>query len=1067
MLLIAKPEYAEAVTALQSALRSDPSDASAWEALGASYQPQGRLTAALKAYGRALELEPSRVYSLIQSGNLHLALGTPSKALECHEKALDIDPAHPAALLGAAEALSISAGGNIHVGALTAAAIELDKATAYALQCARSHSTLVSAWKQLGDVLLLHRCAPPPDEVQGVHDEKRDVEQTPIDGKLAAWRRRLESVRGSRRAYAKALHLSPNTAPAWQDAAATFYHEAQLQRDLPTEQRHPIQAINTCSATCERLLRGALRLDPEASGLWLALGVSASDPTIKEYALSRALQLDPRSSGAWVALARLYIAAGEGHLAELCLQHGRSQDPTVAAIWEAMAALAALTPAGQNDSAEYNEHALGLGAGHEGLLGFAEAALTSGRGCEGAVYVAARKAKEMMPLDPGAANAWGLACEAKGDPLSAVKAYRDAEALLSMHGSVNGGTSGVAQHPETSNRGVSLPTAVRLNLARALASAGLAHEAVAAYEELTSRGCLQNQPHAWLSYAVALAEAGDVLRAEEVAHAVLHGASTADADVATGAVKVLMQLKCCSGQPEAAVGVLQESLPRLQTLAAGADDIEQLWLTAVAAVAVAEPGSAVDLVQKAASAAKSWALGADNDATFLGQLAGLQAAAMLAASGDAGSAAVHYANAVHTSPWAADLRIAFSGTALDASQSTGASALSLLAATPGGFAPEAPELVDAALHAAAAATVSSCIARHRARCQDLLKKAAAAVHVDPTQPQRWYCAALLATQLASTPADFKKGLSWCHGALAMHSAHSVQNGDRKVRLLVCSSECLLRSQTGDAQSALSFALAAIEAAGSDAMAAEALRQAARCHWFAGDLAAAEEHYRRAMICAGPGGTALAAYELALMLERSGRGATAADILNTEAARLSSFGTGEELLGFGKGKTRAGLGQWMLLRRALLLARIGDLDAALAAADDSQLRGTQGPERALRLLAKGALTLQQALHTAGDEEERVSLLGEARRALSEGVQLGQDGVVARALLAHVEHAGTMRKKCERVAAHAEEALKQAPRPVEGELLSLLGGLLESRALHAKAVHAAPWEQDWWGKLLTVA
>ena len=39
----------DAVKALQAALRGDPADASAWEALGAAYHMLGRLTAALKA----------------------------------------------------------------------------------------------------------------------------------------------------------------------------------------------------------------------------------------------------------------------------------------------------------------------------------------------------------------------------------------------------------------------------------------------------------------------------------------------------------------------------------------------------------------------------------------------------------------------------------------------------------------------------------------------------------------------------------------------------------------------------------------------------------------------------------------------------------------------------------------------------------------------------------------------------------------------------------------------------------------------------------------------------------
>lgn len=43
--------------------------AAAWEGLASCYQNLGRFTAALKAYTRALELQPGRPYSCIQVGS--------------------------------------------------------------------------------------------------------------------------------------------------------------------------------------------------------------------------------------------------------------------------------------------------------------------------------------------------------------------------------------------------------------------------------------------------------------------------------------------------------------------------------------------------------------------------------------------------------------------------------------------------------------------------------------------------------------------------------------------------------------------------------------------------------------------------------------------------------------------------------------------------------------------------------------------------------------------------------------------------------------------------------------
>ena len=61
-------------------------------------------------------------------------------------------------------------------------------------------------------------------------------------------------------------------------------------------------------------------------------------------------------------------------------------------------------------------------------------ALLQGRGLEGAVYAAARKAADLQPLNPAALNTLGLACEARGDFAGAVRAYQAALQLLPFAG---------------------------------------------------------------------------------------------------------------------------------------------------------------------------------------------------------------------------------------------------------------------------------------------------------------------------------------------------------------------------------------------------------------------------------------------------------------------------------------------------------------------------------------------------------------------------------------------------------------------------------------------------------
>ena len=98
--------YEEAVNHFQSALSWDPLRAELWEVLGAAYYNLGRYTAALRAFSRAVQLDPSalRLYSLTQSGAIHVIMGAHAKSLEAYSAALTMQRDYPPALLGYANA---------------------------------------------------------------------------------------------------------------------------------------------------------------------------------------------------------------------------------------------------------------------------------------------------------------------------------------------------------------------------------------------------------------------------------------------------------------------------------------------------------------------------------------------------------------------------------------------------------------------------------------------------------------------------------------------------------------------------------------------------------------------------------------------------------------------------------------------------------------------------------------------------------------------------------------------------------------------------------------------------
>jgi len=616
---------------------------------------------------------------------------------------------------------------------------------------------------------------------------------------------------------------------------------------------------------------------------------------------------------------------------------------------------------------------------------------------------------------------------------------------------------------------------VKLNLARVLSAAGMHSESVDIYNVLEQEGALLDQPRAWLSLALARAEGADVTAAEQAARSGLATAAhDADGAAAVDAVKVLVQLKCVQGQPEDAFPLLESSLPQLASLKAPGEGMKELWLVVAAAVAtIVEPEVALASLSGVISRAKVWSTSFNcDDARFISRLLGLKAQCAALHGACWGESLVIASKAVHTCPWAREARVALANASMDASQSNAESVLRIMDAEvsfPGILADEDSELLNAVLSASASAAMASCMSSCKDKVQRMLAKASAGVHLDPTEPRRWYAGALLATKaaaVAGTVSSYRKALSWCYSALAQHGAHV--DVDNSSRLLVCISECLLHLSKGKEEAqlgnnrALTSAKSALEAATSDAARAEALRQVARCYWESGDVVTASESYKKVIEGGGPSIAVLASLELAQMLERAGQCGEAIEVLRGQASRLHNAAgvavTSQNRRHF------SGLRHLVLLRCSLVLCRLGELEAARTEAESAEENAKDDASKALALVARGAACLQLALSPLSADEARNDALGEARRSLAEAVHSKQCcGVIPRTLLAYVEHAGSFRKKAERVAMHVNAVLKEASRPVNGELLLLLAVLLESRALHAKAVHSAPWQHAWWDGL----
>ena len=389
-------DHEGAVVALQTVLRAVPDSSAAWEALGAAYDALSKHSAALKAYRRAVEIESNfkhkpdggsgRVFASTQSGRIMHQMGAVSEAIAAYESALAVVPGHTAALLGLAAAelqRSYNDAAYAPGSAIASAARAADAATT-AAAAPGPDAPKRSAVKLLGDALLvIARCRDPAvamDRGGTGRSDQSNKSSSAVTRAEDAETNAVHAARRARRAYARGVHLDPNTASAWRDLAGACAAEGDAS---------PHDAKTSCRLSAERCLRGALRVDSADPATWTALGtLGGADPGAdpvrdiarRETALARAVTLDPRCAHAWTALGRLYLARADStetepgerddfiSRARRALDNARAAEPGNAHAWLGTALLHSAR-GDEGEAAGAFRMASGLGAGVEADVG--------------------------------------------------------------------------------------------------------------------------------------------------------------------------------------------------------------------------------------------------------------------------------------------------------------------------------------------------------------------------------------------------------------------------------------------------------------------------------------------------------------------------------------------------------------------------------------------------------------------------------------------------------------------------------------------------------------------------
>lgn len=479
---VQQKKWSDAVGSLQHAIRGYPTCADLWEALGLSYQQLGMLTAAIKAYARAIAVEGnSHVFPLIQSGNIFLLLGSYRKAIEQFQLGLEFAPQNLAAQYGLASAMLGMSKECRALGAFGWAANLTREASEIAFASSLLFGNVAAVWKLLGDIQVDYvHCLPWEKEGESFGNESEAFSSS-----VCSWKhQRISKAVNAKRAYQHALHLSP-----WE---ANLYKDIAISIDLINYLHGNEMSDQNSWCLAEAMALGALILESDNAELWITMGCLSKQKAIQQHAFIRALQVNGFNALAWAHLGKLYLREGQRELARQAFDHARSADPLLAISWAGMSV---------HDQCEGGKvlleafasclYAVQLMPVAEFQLGLGKLAASTGQLQSSKVLAALEQAVQRAPHCPESHNLSGLVWESRGYFLCAILSYKRARYAMQHFG---GQSKSLSYYD------------VSFNLARALCQAGKAKDAVNECENLEKAGMLDSE--GLQMYAVALWQLG-------------------------------------------------------------------------------------------------------------------------------------------------------------------------------------------------------------------------------------------------------------------------------------------------------------------------------------------------------------------------------------------------------------------------------------------------------------------------------------------------------------------------------------------------------------------------------
>uniref|UniRef100_M4AYA2 SKI3 subunit of superkiller complex n=1 Tax=Xiphophorus maculatus TaxID=8083 RepID=M4AYA2_XIPMA len=357
-------EHQQATADLQAALRADPEDWVCWECLGEAYLNRRSFTAALKAFGKAHQLQPSSIYSVYQAAAIKQTLGKFKEAVDEYLQ-ITTQQDYVPALKGLGEC-QLSLAKSLMEDCRDGGAIDLIQQSIHNLfRAVQLRPDLSCLWKLLGDACTAVRVVSPSRAQVVVPTLLSGFDSSTQDHML----NQAQTLKAGERCYAHALKLMPEVASLWYDLGLNYYHQAT---NSPCSTDEHQNSLNLEKA--QQCLKKAIKMDSGNYSYWNALGVISMSRGLESYALAqhcfiKSIEVEPNNVVAWTNLGTLYLKKDNIELAHEAFKIAQSLEPLYVKCWIGQALIAERV--GSYDTMDLFRHTTELSTHMEGVKGYA------------------------------------------------------------------------------------------------------------------------------------------------------------------------------------------------------------------------------------------------------------------------------------------------------------------------------------------------------------------------------------------------------------------------------------------------------------------------------------------------------------------------------------------------------------------------------------------------------------------------------------------------------------------------------------------------------------------------